>query len=68
MGVPTGTSVGAIAVSMLWHIVLQFDTTTDDEALKMPSMMDKHTCESVLSLSDHSIAAAEAAEAVVDGI
>jgi hypothetical protein len=42
---------------VLWAIDFQFDSTTDGKAIKIASMVDEHTRESLLDLVDRSITA-----------
>ena len=45
----------ADAPKVLWAIDFQFDSTTDGKAIKIASMVDEHTRESLLHLVERSI-------------
>src|SRR3979409_13374 len=62
MGIPSNRSVsvrGARLKSpdLVWAIDFQFDSTTDGKAIKIASMVDEHTRESLLHLVERSITA-----------
>ena len=45
----------ADAPKAVWAIAFQFDSTVDGKAIKIASMIDKHTRESLLNLVERSI-------------
>ena len=49
--------VEADAPNVVWAIDFQFDSTTDGKAIKIASMIDEHTRESLLDLVERSITA-----------
>jgi putative transposase len=56
-GVSSAPEVIADAPKMVWAIDFQFDSTTDGKAIKIASMVDEHTRESMLHLVERSITA-----------
>jgi putative transposase len=53
------SEVAADAPKVVWALDFQFDSTTDGKAIKIASMLDEHTRESLLKLNivEHSITA-----------
>jgi hypothetical protein len=49
--------VVADAPKVVWALDFQFDSTTDGKAIKIASMVDEHTRESLLHLVERSITA-----------
>ncbi len=66
--------VVADAPKLLWAIDFQFESTINGKAIKIASMLDQHTCESLLNIVERSIAAdrliaeLEKCLAAVDGL
>jgi hypothetical protein len=56
-GVSSTPQVAADAPKVLWALDFQFDSTTDGKAIKIASMIDEHTHESLLHLVERSITA-----------
>src|ERR1700736_3691978 len=56
-GVASMTPVEADAPNVVWAIDFQFDSTIDGKAIKIASMIDEHTRESLLHLVERSITA-----------
>jgi putative transposase len=56
-GVSSIPPVEADAPNVVWAIDFQFDSTTDGKAIKIASMIDEHTRESLLHLVERSITA-----------
>ncbi len=56
-GVSSIPPVEADAPNVVWAIDFQFDSTTDGKAIKIASMVDEHTRESLLHLVERSITA-----------
>ena len=54
-GVSTIPPVVADAPKVVWAIDFQFDSTVDGKAIKIASMIDEHTRESLLNMVDRSI-------------
>jgi len=54
-GVSSAPPVIADAPKVVWAIDFQFDSTIDGKAIKIASMIDEHTRESLLNLVDRSI-------------
>ncbi|GAB2640006.1 integrase core domain-containing protein [Nocardia goodfellowii] len=52
-----GTAVAADAPKVVWALDFQFDSTVDGRAVKIASMIDEHTRESLLHLVERSITA-----------
>lgn len=68
-GVSSIPPVAADAPKVVWAIDFQFDSTVDGKAIKIASMIDEHTRESLLNLVERSITAerlADELEAVFD--
>lgn len=40
---------------MVWAMDFQFDSTIDGKMIKIASMVDEHTCESLLHIVDRSV-------------
>jgi putative transposase len=55
VGVSSILPVEADAPKVVWAIDFQFDSTTDGKAIKIASMIDEHTRESLLDLVERSI-------------
>jgi len=55
VGESTSAAVEADAPRVVWAIDFQFDSTTDGKAIKIASMLDCHTRQSVLNIVDRSI-------------
>jgi len=55
VGQPTGPIIDATAPNIVWAIDLQFDSTADGKAFKIASMVDEHTRESLLDITNRSI-------------
>ncbi|WP_157186588.1 hypothetical protein [Nocardia jiangxiensis] len=53
---------------MVWALDCQFDSTVDGWAVKIASMIDEHTCESLLHLVERSITAERLVARAGDGI
>lgn len=49
--------VAADAPKVLWALDFQFDSTIDGKAIKIASMVDQHTRESLLNIVERSITA-----------
>jgi len=49
--------VAVDAPKVVWAIDFQFDSTIDGKAIKIASMLDEHTRESLLNIVEHSITA-----------
>ena len=56
-GCPPSHRVAADAPNVVWALDFQFDSTIDGKAIKMASMIDEHTRESLLHLVERSITA-----------
>jgi putative transposase len=56
-GAATAPQVGADAPEVVWALDFQFDSTIDGKAIKIASMTDEHTRESLLHLVERSITA-----------
>ncbi|WP_204805884.1 IS3 family transposase [Mycobacterium riyadhense] len=56
-GVSSVPPVAADAPNVVWAIDFQFDSTTDGKAIKIASMIDEHTRESLLNIVERSITA-----------
>ena len=56
-GVSSIPPVEADAPNVVWAIDFQFDSTTDGKAIKIASMIDEHTRESLLNIVERSITA-----------
>src|SRR5262245_30364263 len=56
-GVSSALQVVADAPKVVWALDFQFDSTIDGKAIKIASMIDEHTRESLLHLVDRSITA-----------
>ena len=56
-GTSTAPEVIADAPKVVWAIDFQFDSTVDGKAIKIASMVDEHTRESLLHLVERSITA-----------
>ncbi len=56
-GVSSVPPVVADAPNVVWAIDFQFDSTTDGKAIKIASMIDEHTRESLLNIVERSITA-----------
>jgi len=56
-GVSSIPPVDADAPNVVWTIDFQFDSTSDGKAIKIASMIDEHTRESLLDLVERSITA-----------
>lgn len=54
-GVSSTPEVIADAPKVVWAVDFQFDSTTDGKAVKIASMVDEHTRESLLHLVERSI-------------
>ncbi|WP_420213934.1 IS3 family transposase [Mycolicibacterium phlei] len=54
-GVSSAPPVKADAPKVVWAIDFQFDSTVDGKAIKIASMIDKHTRESLLNIVERSI-------------
>ena len=54
-GVSSVPPVEADAPNVVWAIDFQFDSTTDGKAIKIASMIDEHTRESLLNIVERSI-------------
>jgi putative transposase len=55
VGMSTHPQVHADAANVVWAMDFQFDSTTDGKAIKIASMVDEHTRESLLNIVDRSI-------------
>jgi len=55
--VPSVSPIEANAPNVVWAIDFQFDSTTDGKAIKIASMIDEHTRESLMNIVERSIAA-----------
>ncbi len=56
-GISSIPAVAADAAKVVWALDFQFDSTTDGRAVKIASMVDEHTRESLLHLVERSITA-----------
>ena len=56
-GAATAPQVAADAPKVVWALDFQFDSTIDGKAIKIASMIDEHTRESLLNLVERSITA-----------
>jgi putative transposase len=56
-GMSTTPHVTADAPNVVWALDFQFDSTIDGTAVKIASMVDEHTRESLLHLAERSITA-----------
>jgi putative transposase len=56
-GLSSILTVAADAPKVVWAIDFQFDSTTDGKAVKIASMIDEHTRESLLNIVERSITA-----------
>lgn len=56
-GVSSIPPIEADAPKVVWAIDFQFDSTIDGKAIKIASMIDEHTRESLLNLVERSITA-----------
>ncbi len=56
-GVSSVPPIEADAPNVVWAIDFQFDSTTDGMAIKIASMIDEHTRESLMNIVERSIAA-----------
>ncbi|HYO05006.1 MAG TPA: DDE-type integrase/transposase/recombinase, partial [Mycobacterium sp.] len=56
-GVSSIPPIAADAPKVVWAIDFQFDSTIDGKAIKIASMIDEHTRESLLNLVERSITA-----------
>jgi putative transposase len=56
-GAATAPQVAADAPKVVWALDFQFDSTIDGKAIKIASMIDEHTRESLLHLVERSITA-----------
>jgi putative transposase len=56
-GASSVPSIDADAPKVVWALDFQFDSTVDGRALKIASMVDEHTRESLLHLAERSITA-----------
>ena len=56
-GVSSVPPVEADAPNVVWAIDFQFDSTTDGKAIKIASMIDEHTRESLMNIVERSITA-----------
>ena len=54
-GVPSIPPIQADAPKVVWATAFQFDSTIDGKAIKIASMIDEHTRESLLNLVERSI-------------
>ncbi|MCH9708582.1 MAG: IS3 family transposase, partial [Actinomycetia bacterium] len=54
-GVSSVPPIAADAPGVVWAIDFQFDSTVDGKAIKIASMVDEHTRESLLNLVERSI-------------
>src|ERR1700757_4755352 len=63
-GVPSVPPIVADAPKVVWALDFQFDSTIDGEAIKIASMIDEHTRESLLRLVERSITAERLAAGV----
>lgn len=54
-GIPTCPQIPADAANTVWALDFQFDSTIDGKAIKIASMIDEHTRESLLHLVERSI-------------
>ena len=54
-GVPSAPPIIADAPKIVWALDFQFDSTIDGKAIKIASMVDEHTRESLLDMTEHSI-------------
>ncbi|VBA60987.1 hypothetical protein LAUMK41_04358 [Mycobacterium attenuatum] len=54
-GVSSIPSIEADAPNVVWAIDFQFDSTVDGKAIKIASMIDEHTRESLLNIVERSI-------------
>jgi len=61
-GVSSIPPVAADAPKVVWAIDFQFDSTVDGKAIKIASMIDEHTRESLLNLVERSITAERLAD------
>ena len=52
-----GATVAADAPKVVWALDFQFDSTIDGTAIKIASMLDEHTRESLLNMVERSITA-----------
>ena len=55
VGTSSAPPVSADAPKVVWAIDFQFDSTVDGKAIKIASMIDEHTRESLLNLVERSI-------------
>ena len=55
VGASSGPIVDADAANVVWAIDFQFDSTADGHKFKIASMVDEHTRESLLDLTERSI-------------
>ncbi|MCV7029801.1 transposase [Mycobacterium sherrisii] len=56
-GVSSVPTIEADAPNVVWAIDFQFDSTTDGKAIKIASMIDEHTRESLMNIVERSITA-----------
>jgi putative transposase len=63
-GVSSISPIEADAPNVVWAIDFQCDSTVDGKAIKIASMVDEHTRESVLNIVERSITADRLAEAL----
>ncbi|MGW4371923.1 IS3 family transposase, partial [Nocardia takedensis] len=56
-GVSSAAAIEADAPKVLWALDFQFDSTVDGRAVKIESMIDEHTRESLLHIVERSITA-----------
>lgn len=56
-GVSSCSTVEADAPKVLWALDFQFDSTVDGKSVKIASMIDEHTRESLLNIVERSISA-----------
>jgi len=66
VGTPTGPIVDATAPNIVWAIDFQFDSTADGHKFKIASMVDEHTRESLLDITERSITGHDVVVALID--
>ena len=67
-GVSSIPPVEADAPKVVWAIDFQFDSTIDGKAIKIASMIDEHTRESLLNLVERSITAERLVDELEEGV
>ena len=67
-GVSSIPPIEADAPKVVWAIDFQFDSTIDGKAIKIASMIDEHTRESLLHLVERSITAERLVDRVRSGV